>query len=145
MKFWRAETRIVNNAVESALRQSAPEAVLPPDLHRSIMRAVRATRQPERRQPFMFAIVRRFKMSGVLSVTGFAALIMLVSWLVLHNRPQSTIPNSQALTELSTVFNASRDIVDTIPSVTVGPLSDELDRVNLDLNRTADFLIATLP
>ena len=36
-------------------------------------------------------------------------------------------------------------MVRTMPSAVVAPLSDELERLNRDLDKTAKFLLASLP
>lgn len=145
MKFPLAKTRNSNDALESALRRSALATAFPPNLHRSIMRAVRANRPQERPQLSLLLLFRQFALTRVVAVIGVATLIVMGFWLALRNRPQSTMSNSQSLTEISTAFTASQEIVDNLPSTAVGPLSEELDKVNQDLNRTTDFLLATLP
>jgi hypothetical protein len=80
-----------------------------------------------------------------LPASALVALALAGIWLVLQHRPVQTKPGPKSLPEISTAFNASQEIVDALPSATVGPLSDELDNVGRDLDRTAEFLLATLP
>ena len=62
-----------------------------------------------------------------------------------HNRAAQNIVAAQSFAEISVAFTTSQEMVDSLPAVTVGPLSGELDKVNQDLNHAARFLLATLP
>lgn len=109
------------------------------------MRAVNTARTEESVADFRFHMIRRFARNLWLPAAGFAALVVVGTWLSLHNHRQQPTPGSTSLPEISTAFTAGQEVVDALPSVTVGPLSDELDKVNLDVSRTASFLLATLP
>jgi hypothetical protein len=145
MKSPLVKTQNSQKAVESALRDSVPGGEYPAGLHESIMRAVNAVRRDNRTAVSGIGLFQRFAKISWLPVTGFASLAILGIWLVLHNRSEQTNPGSPSLPEISTAFTASQEMVDALPSVTVRPLSDEWDKVNQDLSRTADFLLATLP
>jgi hypothetical protein len=106
------------------------------------MRAIKNTRHEERAADFSFDVFRRFVQVRWLPITGLASLVIVGIWLTVQNRTEHAV---SPLPEISTAFTASQEVVDALPSVTVGPLSDELEKVNQDLNRTADFLLATLP
>ena len=80
-----------------------------------------------------------------LGASAFAALVLLGVWLATHHHSEQASSNAQSVVEISRAFTASQELVDALPSAAVGPLSDELDRVNRDLARTAEFLLATLP
>jgi hypothetical protein len=134
-----------DEALESALRDSAPRSDFPPDLHRSIMTAVGATQRAERTPLSVIEMFQSFVKARWLPVAGFAGLLLLGVLLTILNRPAPTIKNDQPLSEISNAFTTSQKLVDSLPSVAVGPLSDELAKVNRDLDRTAEFLIATLP
>ena len=133
-----------DEALESALRDSTPRSEFPPDLHGSIMNAVHAT-QAERNSVSVSEIFQSFLKARWIPVTGFVGLVLLGVLLTIYNRQAPTIQNPQPFVEISNAFATSQELVDSLPSVAVGPLSEELDKVNRDLDRTAEFLIATLP
>jgi hypothetical protein len=146
MKSPFAKLRHSANTLEAGLRGSPPKSEFPPALHNSIMRAIKASPREERSQAFGFAIFQRFTKIRWLPITGFAALILFGSWLALHHSPvKSATSSAQSFSEISSALATSQELMDSLPAVTVGPLSDELDKVNRDLDRTAEFLIATLP
>jgi hypothetical protein len=134
-----------DEALETVLRSSPPKTAVPNTLHDSIMRAVYAAEHEERILDSGFARFRRFLQNRWMPVSGLAGIILLALSLTLHNSSETRNRNSQALTPISAAFSASQEVVDALPSVTVGPLSAELDKVNQDLDRTAEFLLATLP
>jgi hypothetical protein len=145
MKSPFAKFRNSDKALESTLRGAPPRTEFPVALHDSIMRAVHAAHREERAQVSAFATFQRFVQMRGVPVTGFASVVVLGALLMLHNHPESPNLNPETLPEISAAFSASQEMVDAIPSVTVGPLSDELDKVNQDLDRTAKFLLATMP
>jgi len=134
-----------DDALETALRGSPPRNEFPPQLHDSIMRAVQPAQRAESTEVSGIGIFRRFIMVAWIPVTGFGGLVLLAVLLSIHNRPVATTQNPQPLPEVSQAFAAGQELIDSLPSVAVGPLSDELDKVNRDLDRTAEFLLATLP
>jgi hypothetical protein len=134
-----------NDALESALRGSAPKLEFPPELHDSIMYAVHATDRTERTKVSAMGLLQRLIKVGWFPISGFAGLVLFAVLLLIHNRPVATTHDPQPLAEISKAFTTGQEFVDALPSVTVGPLSDELEKVNRDLDRTAEFLIATLP
>jgi hypothetical protein len=145
MKSLFAKFRNSDRTLEISLRGSAPRTEFPATLHDSIMRAVHAAHREERAQVSAFAKFQRFVQMRWVPATGLASVVAVAVLLMLHNRPESPNLNPETLPEISAAFSASQEMVDAIPSVTVGPLSDELDKVNQDLDRTAKFLLATLP
>jgi hypothetical protein len=137
-----AKFRNSDEPLETALRASAPKTEFPDDLHSSIMQAVRAAHREERTHVSRLSIFLRVAKIRWLPIPGLAGLVLVCVLLALHNNPERTISNAQALPRISAAF---QEVVDALPSVTVGPLSDELDKVNQDLDRTAEFLLATFP
>jgi hypothetical protein len=133
-----------DEALDSALRDSAPECEFPSELHDSVMRAVKAGHRVEGTQISGFGRFQGFMKIRWLPITGFAGLVLLGALLTIHNRP-AALQNPPPLTEISRAFATSQELVDSLPSVAVGRLSDELEKVNRDLDRTAEFLLATLP
>jgi len=132
-------------ALKSALRDSAPRFEFPPDLHGSIMNAVHSAHQAESTSVSVSEMFQSFLKARWIPVSGYAGLVLLGVLLTIYYRPAPAIQNPQPLSEISKAFATSQELVDSLPSVAVGPLSDELDKVNRDLDRSAEFLIATLP
>ncbi len=154
MKSWFAKFRGLNDALDSALCRAMPKAQIPVTLHDSIMRAVEqvalqpaSARRSASSQAFHIMVLRRFRtfQVGWFPVSGFAALMLLSLGLFLHYRRSQPGLNTESLPEISTTLTASQEIVDALPAATVGPLSQELDNVNQDLDRTAEFILAALP
>jgi hypothetical protein len=171
MKSSFAKFRASKAVLESALRQARRDVEVPATLHDSIMRAVdRMTTSARRvhhpfpegegwgkgegdvRQPKLLRFRLAALMRGAqlarprwLPVSALAVVVLIGAWLAAHHPAGPATSNTQSLPEISTAFTTSREIVDALPSATVGPLSNELDNVNRDLDRTAEFLLATLP
>jgi hypothetical protein len=145
MKSPFAKSRNTDELLETALRESAQKTEFPATLHKSIMRAVQAVHREAGTQVSGFAMFGRFAKIRWLPVSGIAGIVLLGVVIGIHNRSVRTTSNAEALPEISAAFSASQKVVDALPSVTVGPLSDELDKVNQDFDRTAEFLLATLP
>jgi len=144
MKSPFAKFRNSDEALETALRDYTPESEFPPELHHSIMRAVKAANR-EGTQISGSTRFQAFVNAYWLPATGFAGLVLLGVLISIHSRPIATSQNPQPLAEISNAFARGQELMDSLPSVTVGPLSDELVKMNRDLDRTAEFLIATLP
>ena len=145
MKSLFAKLRNADEALETALRDSAPGSEFPPELHDSIMNAVHAAHRAESTSVLGVEMFQRLIKVSWLPVTGFAGLVLLGVVLTIQNRPVATVQNPQPLSEISKAFATSQELVDSLPTVAIGPLSEELDKVNRDLDRTAEFLLATLP
>jgi hypothetical protein len=145
MKSPLAKSRNSDNALESALRGSPPSTEFPLELHVSIMHAVQTARRAESTEASGIGMIKRFVTVSWLPVAGFAGLVLLGVLLSIHNQPVATPQNPQPLADISNAFVKSQELMDSLPSATVGPLSDELDKVNRDLDRTAKFLLAALP
>ena len=145
MKSPFAKFRNTHEALESALRVSPPRTEFPPELHDSIMNAVHTANRADRVEISGVGLFQRIIQVRWLPVTGFAGLLLLGAWLSIHNRPAATTQNPQPIAEISNAIATSQELMDSLPSITVGPLSDELDKANRDLDRTAEFLLATLP
>lgn len=126
-------------ALDRALSQTAPEPKAPASLHCAIMQAVaEAANGP--------VTARRER--GMLRwafVPGFVLIVMLGVWWVLHNPVQQPRQNAQSLAGVTTALDMSGQMAQTMPSAMVAPLSVELERLNRDLDNTAQFLLASLP
>ena len=125
-------------ALDRALKESAPRTEAPTSLHHSIMQAVRAASRPvaAQRQPPVLRWI---------PVPVFAGLVLLVILWVLHTPVRSPTQNAQSLAAATSTLQLGDQMVRSMPSAMVAPLSDELDRLNRDLDRTAQFLLASLP
>jgi hypothetical protein len=145
MKSWFAKFRRADDVLESALRESRPVTEVPTTLHNSIMRAVEAACRGEDAQVIRPSILQRVAEMRWLPITGLASLVLLGSWLAVSHLSNRTLSNTQPLSEISAAFTATQEVVDALPSTTVGPLSDELDNVGRDIDRTAEFVLAALP
>jgi len=79
-----------------------------------------------------------------------AVFCILIGLLLLKQTPKNNAYQSRAATPSVTLSAPGQALAmgnklpGTLPA-TVGPLSDELQRVQRDLARTADFLLATVP
>jgi hypothetical protein len=118
--------------LDSALREPASNEI-PVTLHASIMGAVRASNR---------AAKAPRPMTGLrwLPVPVTAVLVLCaVCWLWLPNS------SSRALPSLAEVFQTGGQMTDLLPSQLVDPLNEEWERVNLDLENTTRFLLASVP
>jgi hypothetical protein len=125
-------------AVDQALRQSLPRAHPPANLHSSIMRAVHSAQQRPAR-PLWLTLLRW------LPATAVPVLALAVAWHVLRSHQSSSAANAQSLAAAATALEVGGQLAHTAPSAAVAPLSEELARLNLDLDNTAQFLLASLP
>ena len=125
-------------ALDRALKEAAPRAEAPGSLHQSIMQAVRAANRPAAapRQPSMLRWV---------PVPVFAVMLVLGVLWVLQSPVRPPAQTAQPLAAATTALNLGNQMVRTMPSAVVAPLSDELERLNRDLDKTAQFLLASLP
>lgn len=125
-------------ALDRALKETAPRAEAPDSLHQSIMKAVRAANRPAAapRQP---SVVRW------VPVPVFAVMLVLVAVWVLQSPVRTPVQNAQPLAAAASVLQLGDQMVRTMPTAVVAPLSDELERLNRDLDKTAQFLLASLP
>ena len=125
-------------ALDHALRQTAPKPEAPASLHYSIMQAVRTADRPAAatREPSIL----RWAPLPVLGVT----VLLAACWFLYIPGRQSAHP-PQSLAAATAALELGGQITRTVPSAVVAPLSDELERLNRDLDSTAQFLLASLP
>lgn len=109
------------------------------------MRAVRAANLERPTRLSAIVLLQRLARIGLIPLTGLTTVIVLGFWLALHNGPAKNSSTPRSMPDISTAFTRSQEMVKALPSVAVGPLSDELDKVNRDLDRTTDFLLAAVP
>lgn len=126
-------------ALDRALKQTAPKPQAPPSLHGSIMRAVRAAEHPVAEARGGLTFLRW------LPVPVVAVLALLVVWHVTRGPVRVPMQDTQSLTVATTALEMGSQMAHAMPSAVVSPLADELEKVNRDLNSTAQFILASLP
>ena len=136
-----AELRAIEQdmvALDRALKETAPKAEAPVGLHGSIMQAVRAAQRSAipARQPNLWRW---------LPAPALALMVLLAAFLAMHRPARTSEQDAQSLAAATSALHFGNQMVQTMPSVMVAPLSDELNRLNLDLDKTAQFLLASLP
>ena len=125
-------------ALDRALKQTVPRPEMPPSLHRSIMQAVRAANRPAPAQ-------RDFAVLRWLPVPTLAVLVLLAIWWVARGPVQPPVQDTQSLAAATTALDLGSEMARAVPSAVVSPLANELERLNRDLDNTAQFLLASLP
>ena len=124
--------------LDRALRQAPPKTAAPRGLHAGIMRAVRAAECPaEAPRPLPFL--------RWVTVPLVTLLVLVVAGHVLRRPPRPTAQSTQSLAAASTALEMSSQLTQTMPAAMVAPLADELERLNRDLDNTAQFILASLP
>jgi hypothetical protein len=104
-------------------------------MHESIMRAVRAAAREQQR--------RRAPGLAWLAVSAsVAALTVVCFWMGFHRPAQSGV---KSLDGAVMVLEMSEKMPNTMPSLVMSPLSDELARVDRDLQTTTQVLLASFP
>jgi hypothetical protein len=125
-------------AVDEALRQSPPDLKTPVDLHASIMHAVRS----EVEEPEQSPILPWFRW---LAAPALIALALAGVWWAVRPTGVATHESPATLAAASSALELPHKIARTMPAEMLAPLSEEMARVNQDLDRTKQFLIASLP
>jgi hypothetical protein len=126
-------------ALDRALKQTVPKPDTPPSLHSSIMRAVRVAERPAAETGRELTLLRWLPASVV------AVLVVMVAWYVARGPARLPMQDAQSLAVATTALEMGGQVAQAVPSAVVTPLSDELEKVNRDLNSTAQFLLASLP
>jgi hypothetical protein len=133
-------------SVDETLRHKPPAFDAPPDLHFAIMNEVRqaARTNPAQLPRRSWTLLLRW-----LPASAFAALTLAAAWWLLNHRGTVSVPdpanNQIALVEVGSALEVGVNATRDIPPVVVGPLSDELDRMNTDLKNAGGFLLSSLP
>jgi hypothetical protein len=125
-------------ALDTALKQGVPKPQAPPGLHRSIMQAVRVAERPQA-EPSGLGFLRWVAAPVV------AAVVMVSVWQAMRGPAKLPAQGTQSLAAATTALEMSGQLVQAVPSAVVAPLSDELQRLNRDLDNTAQFILASLP
>jgi hypothetical protein len=133
--------------LEERLRESRQAGPVPADLHDSIITAVRgqalgsaaaARTLAEGYRPLWVKWVAVLSVATACAVVGFVLLRQ-------DEGSKSQLPRATiaAAAPIQT-SDLHEDLTGSLPSA-LSPLSEELTRVRTDLDRTADFLISSLP
>ncbi len=125
-------------ALDRALNRDVPSTEAPPGLHGSIMRAVRVAQRSEAAPGGRAAALW-------LAAPVGAALVLMAGWLALRGPAPPPARGTHSLAAATTALEMSGQLAQTVPSAVVAPLSDELERLNRDLDNTAQFILASLP
>ena len=120
--------------VVGALKNAKPTVNPPPWLHDSIMRALR---EPAGRAtaPVHLRVLR-----WAIGPVVLALALLAGRWGM--QRPAS---RPEALAAATAAFELGNDVSRTVPGAVMDPLSDELDRVQRDLDNTAQLLLTAMP
>jgi len=119
-------------ALRQTLRSLPPAA---PDIHDSIMRAVRASARPA--QPRRAPVLAWLAASGAMAALAVVCLYLTV----FRPKPQSR----QALDGPAMILQMSENMPSNMQSFVMSPLSNEWARVDHDLQDTKQVLLASLP
>lgn len=125
--------------LDRALKQTAPRPQTPPSLHCSIMRALQATERPAAKAGLGLALLRW------LPVPVVTVLAVMVVWHAARGPVRMPVRDTQPLAAATTALEVGGEMARAVPSSVVTPLADELKKINLDLDNTAQFLLASLP
>ena len=123
--------------MDRALRAKPSLPKPDPALHDSIMRAVRAAQT----EP---AYAERLEHRGWMIAAGVTACAALALAFVVWRNPPTPAP-LLAQTELSQAPGAALDLSAQMPAMIMAPLSNELSRVDSDIHRTTEVLLASFP
>jgi hypothetical protein len=118
------------NALESRLRQSRPPSAVPPDLHDSILSAVRSPRAT----PPATAWPRRIVSLAMVALAAGAL------WFISR-------PSNHALPQMPVVavMKETRRPAQEAPSFVLSPLTEEMDALSRDFTNATQLVRGTLP
>ena len=80
-----------------------------------------------------------------LAAPAGAVLLLMAVWLALRSPGRPLVQDRPSLAVVTIALEMSGQLAHTVPSAVVAPLSDELERLNRDLDDTAQFILASLP
>ena len=125
-------------ALDHALKASAPQPQAPASVHRSIMRAVQAAERPAPAQP-------RLAWLRWLAAPAVALVALLVVWQSVRGPVTPVAQAEPSLAAAVSALEIGGQMTLAVPSAMVAPLTEELQRLNRDLDNTTKFLLASLP
>ena len=121
-------------SLDRRLESGPPEQPLPPDLHASVMRAVRHAAGKSERQ-FAPVIVRW------LPAPALALLVVAGVWWGLNR----TAEQPQPLTTAGAALTRSHELTRQAPAAVLAPLSKEMESLHRDFRKAVEFLVASVP
>jgi hypothetical protein len=140
------------------LKASVPKPEAPASLHNSIMHAIHADVRADSETPQNLRLRASGRLDALtmpvpllsirsllgrwLPAVGLAAALLLAAQWVAH-RPAAR--SESPLAVAGSALELGSKTAQSMPVVVVGPLSDELQRVDHDVEATAQFLLASLP
>ena len=138
---WLLDCSRASKRIEASLRASRPRFEVPGDLREEIMRRVRVTsRLPAPPPP-----ARSFHIWRWLAVPGAAVIVVFA----LLTNYKSSVNNNRgpeaSLRAASQVLGTEERIAGEFTAAMVGPLNEELNRIDGDIKRAAEHLMASLP
>lgn len=134
-----AETAL---SLDRVLGQSPAHPKAPDALHDTIMRAVRATERQPASRPTLAAPLR-FAAAGAAAIG--IVLLLAGLWPATPPSPPVGRPAVQALAAAASAADLGQLVAQTVPASVVSPLADEFEHLSQDLDRTENFLLASLP
>jgi hypothetical protein len=125
--------------LDQSLRKTKPGERMSPNFHNAILRAVMAKES-----------VGRMGTRPVLALRWgvFCVLLMLAvaGWtLWLKPKDDAVADERRSLSAAAQFLEASAEMERQVPAAALAPLSGELERLNLDFDNAAQFVIASLP
>jgi hypothetical protein len=120
--------------LEYRLRRTASSPAPPPDLHDSIIQAVRNCRAPGQAAP-------RSWCRPSLAAAVLVWLVAWAGWWTLSRPPAQP----DLLTTATATLERSRVIPQEAQFAMLSPLSQEMEFLGRDLRNAVDFLVASLP
>jgi len=139
-------------SLDQALKKATPARSVPPQLHGSIMDAIRDTERMATADLSVGAIssrggaLRRMLAHGrsPLAAGAFAGAVgILLCWIAL--RPSAPPVRPMSLAAASTAVDLGSQMPQVVPSDVIAPLSDELDRIESDCNGGVQAVLASMP
>ena len=127
--------------LETRLRNARASAPVSPELHTSIMRAVRREKQSNMERP-QFSLPR-WAVAGAGTLVVFGA-----AWLVLHSPSRQRgefAVEFQTPPVITAAFDQGRELAVKAPGVAIAPLSDELELLHRDLTSALNVVVASMP
>jgi hypothetical protein len=134
--------------VDTLLRNAPSGMPIPQDLHPTVMQAVRAEAASDAGSQISRAggWVRGWAAPALALGAACLALVVWSGLRGVRTKPIPTFPGSQPSMEAaSTALDLSRTWPATLPTTITAPMTDEWERINLDIAATKRTLLATFP
>lgn len=129
-------------AVDAALRKGPPAGAGPDDLHDRIMRAIQSAETVQ-------ALPHREFRARLVPLAALGSLVLLgIATAVYCSRPNAGAPlpgGTSSLTIASTTLETGGEWITTAPGAALSPLSEEMSRLDHDLEGVQEHLLASVP